>query len=117
MKDQEPTRGNEPPSKRLKATENAEVRRAADPKDDKKNSSSKNSIIGEQANEQQDADKRAEKAQTVSQNSTKSETKPTADEINEHKMILFLTGKPASERSRYAKAFKFPTKVCCSYEL
>jgi hypothetical protein len=31
-------------------------------------------------------------------------------EANE-KMILFLTGKPSSARSRYAKAFKFPTKV------
>jgi len=33
------------------------------------------------------------------------------------RMILFLTGKPSCERSRYAKAFKFPQKVrvvvCC----
>ncbi len=33
-----------------------------------------------------------------------------AAEANE-KMILFLTGRPSSARSRYAKAFKFPTKV------
>ena len=122
MKDQEPTRDDEQPSKKLKATKNAaEVQRAADPKkaDKKNSSSSENSKSGEQpADEQEEEDdKRAEVAQTVSQNNTKSETKPTTDEINEHKMVIFLTGKPVSERSRYAKAFKFPTKVCCSYEL
>jgi hypothetical protein len=34
-------------------------------------------------------------------------------EANE-KMVIFLTGKPSSARSRYAKAFKFPTKVSSS---
>ena len=47
---------------------------------------------------------------------TEDETKkrsipPAALEAND-KMIWFLTGKPASARSKYAKAFKFPTKVC-----
>mmetsp|Transcript_835 Transcript_835/g.1444 ORF Transcript_835/g.1444 Transcript_835/m.1444 type:complete len:432 (-) Transcript_835:55-1350(-) len=29
----------------------------------------------------------------------------------QEKMVLFLTGKPSSARSRYAKAFKFPSKL------
>ena len=39
-----------------------------------------------------------------------SSTCAAVDEPTE-KMIVFLTGKPSSERSRYDKAFKFPVKV------
>jgi hypothetical protein len=34
-----------------------------------------------------------------------------SNDANYEKMIIFLTGKSSQERSRYAKAIKFPSKV------
>jgi hypothetical protein len=63
------------------------------------------------ANTEDAVEDAVDKVEAVKETTQTREYESKSNDANYEKMIIFLTGKSSQERSRYAKAIKFPSKV------
>lgn len=110
----DPTIPPEPSAKRVKVSSNNET---LSENDSASSSGCESETSGEAQRRHDDVPSEKQEVTVVNHqdNSSNRPKTPSSkddenDEVHE-KMVMFLTGKPSSERSRYAKAFKFPTKL------
>jgi hypothetical protein len=107
--DDNPTIQSEPSTKRLKVDSSAS-------KESEDGSGSESDNASDQHEPRQSVQSESKEAplanhQDTSPNRPKTSSSSDNEKDIQEKMVLFLTGKPSSARSRYAKAFKFPSKV------
>lgn len=108
--DDNPTIQSEPSTKRLKVDSSAS-KESEDSSGSESDNASDQQEPRHQSVQSETKDAPLTNHQDTSPNGPKTSSSSDNEKDLQEKMVLFLTGNPSSARSRYAKAFKFPSKV------
>jgi hypothetical protein len=113
-----PTVQTEPSTKRVKLDSNelSDSEHGSDGSESESDASEGQTPQSVQSSEAQGVSLTTHQDNSPNRPKTSSSNNDKENDVQE-KMVLFLTGKPSGARSRYAKAFKFPSKVSDSFQV